>query len=279
MRHIRSANTDKYGVAGRAFRRAAAGLTLFAAGCASVPLPPPVAPDCTGKSLKIVFENKAAPVLLGARMQGIFNDNDSEEAAKVAQYFYEALGRHEMLMRVPGNAETFERWTAARVGRGAGAAATMARIETVVGREFKWQQEARKLYMDAPMETLAAGEGDCKGLTFLMYAMARSSGIPADRLYIVLVDNAKGEPGTHMLLLADVRPGDAPASKADFRIYRSRSRPATPTDVDMEPAQRTAYKVYYAMNETGVWFAPAHFVPEWGAPRPQPDGCAAPRPK
>src|SRR3954462_15183032 len=52
------------------------------------------------------FENASSPPLMGAKTRGMYNDDKSE----TARNWYAVMGQHEMLMKIPGNAQAFGKW-------------------------------------------------------------------------------------------------------------------------------------------------------------------------
>jgi hypothetical protein len=180
--------------------------------------------------------------------------------------------------------------------RGGTTAEKEAAVEAVLEKDFKWVSDedgyGKREYYAAPIETIAKKEGDCEDLAILKYYALRWLDVPADKMYLVRVDNTKGEAGGHLTLMVDTsgparasadprqpKPAppkaqavSAPPATADFAIKESYSPVKKPTPETEAQPGRKSYKLYYAMNENGFWRTPAADS-AWDKGTPHPAAC------
>lgn len=248
-----------------AFRTALAGAALFMAGCAGPAAAPKTANDNIDRSpncetgLKFAFQSAATPILRGHRTESIFGN----DKYKAFGNWTEALGREQLQLGIPGNAESLAAWMSQfDAYKDKTIAEKLEVANAVIDNNFYYERDihtyGREDYWATPMETIANGQGDCEDLAFLKYRILRYMGVPAQSMYLAVVDNSKGEPGGHIVLMID--------TASDGKFSMSESYPPLRTPPDSESPPRKGYTLYYAMNEQGVLSVPANSVPVWGEP-------------
>lgn len=99
-------------------------------------------------------------------------------------------------------------------------------------------------YWASPLQTLAAGRGDCEDFVIAKYALLLSAGLPLDRLRLVYVRARlpdQATPVAHMVLAYTAAPGSEPMILDNLR-----------TEV-LPASQRPDLAPVFSFNSAGLW--------------------------
>lgn len=99
-------------------------------------------------------------------------------------------------------------------------------------------------YWASPLQTLAAGAGDCEDFVIAKYALLLAAGVPMDRLRLVYVRAQlpdQATPVAHMVLAYYAAPGAEPMILDNLRL-------------EVQPAsQRPDLAPVFSFNSAGLW--------------------------
>lgn len=244
--------------------------------------------DLLPPSLTYSFTQASAPKVFGEQSKPVKDRNDG-----IAQEWTQMMARQEKAMQDPENAATFHAWLSQLVlSENTGIAKKAAAVDGLVDKYVTYANDADIYktddYWATPLETLANKKGDCEDFAILKYYALRALGVPAERMYMVIVGDAGTGKANHATLVIDV------GEKSTLTRLEERLRAALPADRggDDAPAPRPMrivllendqspwgalrkpsemkYDPYYAMNEHGVWILPAPKETPKAAPTPVP---------
>jgi len=236
--------------------------------------PPP--PD----TLRFAFADKDAPVILGVPSKPMDNTKSGLPEKWVAM-----MGRQQMAMKNPENADIYAKWLSQLDDvRGKPVLEQAKRVDGLVDRTVKYQSDKVTYkegdYWASPAESLANGKGDCEDIAILKYYALRYLGVPAERMYVIVVGDAPSGKIDHATLLVDAADYPSPLVPDSLRTAMTQKPKKTPAhfivieDDNTPQGQirdpgKLKYVAYYAMNEKGVWSVPRKPAAK---PKPKPTG-------
>jgi|GEM_PF-1299661 len=118
-------------------------------------------------------------------------------------------------------------------------------------------------FFASPIETIQNRKGDCDDYAILKYFALRYLGVPADRLYICVVDT-EGRPDTinHAVLMVDMtsrspvhylRTAFGANLKRNFMILDNETSNFGKVHGELKKPSESGYSYHYLMNDTGFW--------------------------
>ncbi|TNE27192.1 MAG: hypothetical protein EP349_09550 [Alphaproteobacteria bacterium] len=209
------------------------------------------------------------------KLMGEEAENDFFANVDIADKWYAALGRYEMLMDDRDNRAFMQQWLRSLNHlRGKSIAEQATEVDAIVDRLIEYTPDpalyGKRDYFASPIETLWHKKGDCDDFAILKYFALRYLGVPDEHMYVVAVGDQNDNILDHATLLVDVKEKGVGAKIAsaltpdwieelvtnhkdtDFRVLDNDG-----SEIGrLIEEDKSRYLPYYAMNAQSFWRVP-----------------------
>jgi predicted transglutaminase-like cysteine proteinase len=226
------------------------------------------------RNLSFRFERDNAPVVMGEKTDSVF-----ESRVNLMDEWYACMGRHEFLMGVSENRESFDKWLSQLNNlRGKSIEEKCAGVDALIDRQIAYALDpatyGKVEYFASPVETLKNGQGDCDDFAILKYYALRYLNVPAERMLITAVATADprtqriGDTVDHCVLIVDIREpgvltraweGTFGTPKTSLIVLNNDQSVTGHLTKENEAQMRP----HLAMNEAGIFHIPANSGLKW----------------
>lgn len=209
------------------------------------------------------------------RVLGEDAESDFFANVDIADKWYAALGRYEMLMEDTDNRIFMKQWLQSLNHlRGKSieekATAVDALVDQLVTYEYDSVLYGKNDYFASPLETLWHKKGDCDDFAILKYFALKYLGVPDEHLFVVAVGDKNDELLDHATLLVDIKENSLGSSlvnaivpdflnglfgldkETEFRVLDNDGS----TIGRLIEEDKSQYTPYYAMNSQNFWKVP-----------------------
>ena len=209
------------------------------------------------------------------RLMGEDAESDLFANVDIADKWYAALGRYDMLMEDADNRRFMKRWLKSLDHlQGKSIEEKAKEVDAIVDQMVTYTLDpvlyGKRDYFASPIETLYHKKGDCDDFAILKYFALQYLGVPDEHMYVVAVSDENDNDLDHATLIVDTKESGLGA-KFVSAITPDWIEELVGSDKETEfkvldndgseigrliEEDQSQYKPYYAMNAQSFWKVP-----------------------